>query len=54
LVVECCFESSYIYEHKVKKRNKPSPKLSDALIDNDYHDPSFGLPTKARAWKGAG
>jgi hypothetical protein len=31
---------------KLKKRNKPSPKLSNALIDNDYHDSNFGHKIK--------
>ncbi len=46
MVVECCFECCHIYEPKAKKRNKPSLKLSNALIDNDYHDFNFGHTTK--------
>jgi len=34
---------------KLKKRNKPSPKLLNVFIDNDCHNPSFGLATKAKA-----
>jgi len=38
-----------MYEPKAIRKKKSSPKLSLALIDNDCHNPSFGLVIKARA-----